>query len=280
LDNYGECASILEEKGGFMLHTLYQVDAFTDLPFKGNPAGVCLLGAQEPDAWMQALAAEMNLSETAFLLPGESGWQLRWFTPKTEVDLCGHATLASAKVLFESQPDLRDRPLTFETRSGTLQARWANGRVELDLPAMVYQPMTVPHVVVEVLGFTPIGAVFSGNYYLFETMDAQLVREAKPNLAELAKLPYPEVMITARTPDEDYDFISRFFAPQLGVDEDPVTGSAHCLLSPYWADKMGKMDFKAFQASDRGGLLYLRLAGDRVRIAGDAVIVFKGELWI
>jgi len=263
-----------------MFHILYQVDAFTDEPFKGNPAGVCLLQAPESDGWMQALAAEMNLSETAYLLPVEDGWQLRWFTPKTEVDLCGHATLASAKVLFESQPELQDRAISFQTRSGMLQARWINGRIELDFPAMAYQPITVPHIVVEVLGFTPIGAVRSGNYYLFEAMDAQLVREAKPNIGELEKLPYPEVMITAQTPDEGYDFISRFFAPQLGVDEDPVTGSAHCLLTPYWAEKLGKKDLSAFQASERGGDLYLRLVGDRVRIAGDARIIFKAELWI
>ena len=263
-----------------MLHALYQVDAFTDLPFKGNPASVCLLDAPEPDAWMQALAAEMNLSETAFLLPGESGWGLRWFTPKTEVDLCGHATLASAKVLFECQPELRDRPIEFETRSGTLRARWANGCVELDFPAMTYQHMTVPHSIVQALGFTPIGAAASGDYYLFEAINDQVIREAKPNITELEQLPYPEVIITAKTPNQDYDFISRFFAPRLGVDEDPVTGSAHCLLAPYWADKLEKMDFTAFQASERGGVLHVRLAGDRVRISGDAVIVFSGELWI
>ncbi len=263
-----------------MSHSLYQVDAFTDQPFKGNPAGVCLLADEKSEGWMQSLAAEMNLSETAFLLPEGEGWRLRWFTPLTEVDLCGHATLASARVLFEIHPELREEVVQFETRSGKLLARWVEGRVELDFPAMRFDPLTVNARLPEILGFYPIDAVFSGNYYLFEAADEALIRQAQPQIAALKALPMPEVIITAKSADDNYDFVSRFFAPQLGVDEDPVTGSAHCLLAPYWAKKLGKQAFTAFQASQRGGILYLRLVEDRVRIAGDTVIIFVAELMV
>jgi len=263
-----------------MPHKLYQLDAFADEPFKGNPAAVCLLEGPEPDAWMQALASEMNLSETAFLLPGKNGWRLRWFTPKIEVDLCGHATLASAKVLFTNQPELRKQPIQFQTRSGTLLARWSAGAVELDFPVMAYEPLDVTASIVAVLGFKPVRAVYSGSYFLFEAQDETLIRQARPDIAAMEKLPMPEVIITAVSRDPDFDFISRFFAPQLGVNEDPVTGSAHCLLAPYWSSKLDKSEFNAFQASSRGGKLHLKLSGDRVRITGDAKFIFTADLFV
>jgi len=222
----------------------------------------------------------MNLSETAYLLPEGEAWRLRWFTPTTEVDLCGHATLASARVLFERQPTLRDDLIKFRTRSGELSARWANGAVELDFPAMAYKGITVDARIPKILGFHPIDAVFSGNYYLFEAIDEQIIREAQPDIPSLKELPMPEVIITAKSEDDDIDFVSRFFAPQLGVDEDPVTGSAHCLLAPYWAKKLGKTEQNAFQASRRAGSLHLRLIEDRVRITGDAIIIFQAELFV
>ena len=261
-----------------MNHKLYQVDAFSSEPFRGNPAAVCLLCREEPDAWMQALATEMNLSETAFLLKNCDDWDLRWFTPTTEVDLCGHATLASAKVLFETQPELREHSIRFHTRSGELVARWQDGRVELDFPLMRYQPIPIAPDLAGVLGFQPIKAVFSGTYFLFEAESPELVYDAHPNMTELVKLPMPEVIITAKSQDPGYDFISRFFAPQLGIPEDPVTGSAHCLLTPYWAEKLGKAAFTAFQASARGGELILHLVGDRVHISGEAIIIFEANL--
>ena len=263
-----------------MPHKLYQVDAFTDAPFKGNPAAVCLLEGPETDAWMQSVASEMNLSETAFLLPEGNGWRLRWFTPKTEVDLCGHATLASAEVLFETQPTLRGNPISFQTRSGELLARWTSEGVELDFPAMDYEPWKISPDIESVLGFTPVNAVYSGNYFLFEAQDEALIRQAEPDYVALEKLPMPEVIITAASKDPEFDFISRFFAPQLGVDEDPVTGSAHCLLAPYWAEKMDKQVFDAFQASPRGGRLHLSLKGDRVLITGKAKFIFTAELLV
>jgi PhzF family phenazine biosynthesis protein len=263
-----------------MNHKLFQVDAFSHEPFKGNPAAVCLLSRSEPDAWLQGLAAEMNLSETAFLLESETYWHLRWFTPTTEVDLCGHATLASARVLFEMRPDLQEHPIRFQTRSGELAARWQEGKVTLDFPMMGYQPIPIDPDVTEVLGFQPVKAVFSGSYYLFEAEDPELVYDAHPNMAELAKLPMPEVIITAKSGEPSYDFISRFFAPQLGIPEDPVTGSAHCLLAPYWAERLGKSQFTAFQASARGGELALQLVGDRVHITGEATLIFTATLWV
>jgi len=263
-----------------MPHILYQVDAFTEEPFAGNPAGVCLLEKPQPDQWMQRIAAEMNLSETAFLLPEGDGWRLRWFTPKTEVDLCGHATLASSKVLFDIKPDLRGTPLIFQTRSGELRARWVEGMIELDFPRMHYRPLEIVGDVAEVLGFMPVAAVFSGSYFLFEAENETAIRTCTPDISGLEALPMPEVIITAQCEDREFDFISRFFAPQLGVDEDPVTGSAHCLLTPYWSDKLGKTALTAFQASQRGGRLHLQLDGERVRIAGAAKVIFKAELLV
>ena len=261
-----------------MATMLYQVDAFTDEPFKGNPAAVCLMNCQAKVARMKDIAKEMNLSETAFISPARGGWRLRWFTPKQEVDLCGHATLASAKVLFERQPALREKPILFKTRSGELTARWVDGDIELDFPAMTYQRFSYDSKVDQALGFTPLDAVFSGTYYLFQAEDESIIRTANPDIAALENLPMPEVIITARSRDPAFDFISRFFAPQLGIPEDPVTGSAHCLLAPFWAEKMKKSEFMAYQASQRGGHLHLRLEGQRVLIRGSAVIIFTAEL--
>jgi PhzF family phenazine biosynthesis protein len=263
-----------------MTHVLYQVDAFTDEPFKGNPAAVCLVEGQTKVAWMKAIAKEMNLSETAFISPARGGWRLRWFTPKQEVDLCGHATLASAKVLYERDPALRDKPILFKTRSGDLYAQWVDGEVELDFPAMRYRRITNENSIDRTLGFTPRDAVCSGTYYLFEAENEEIIREAKPDIPAVEKLNMPEVIITARSKDPEIDFISRFFAPQLGIPEDPVTGSAHCLLAPFWAEKLKKTTFTAFQASQRGGTIHLQLQDERVKIRGAAVIVFEGQLLV
>jgi PhzF family phenazine biosynthesis protein len=259
---------------------LYQVDAFTAEPFKGNPAGVCLLSHKAHVGWMKGIAREMNLSETAFVSPGRGGWRLRWFTPKQEVDLCGHATLAAAKVLFDREPALRNEPICFKTLSGDLFARWVEGEIELDFPAMSYRRFSYESHVDRALGFRPCDAVFSGNYYLFEAEDETLIRKITPDIAAIEKLPMPEVIITARSQDPAFDFVSRFFAPQLGIPEDPVTGSAHCLLAPFWAEKLKKNAFSAYQASPRGGMLHVRLEGARVMIRGSAVIIFEGVLRI
>jgi PhzF family phenazine biosynthesis protein len=263
-----------------MAHKLFQVDAFTEVPFKGNPAAVCLLSGPEPSTWMQSLAMEMNLSETAFLLPEEQGWRLRWFTPTTEVRLCGHATLASAVVLFTTRPELQGGSLRFNTLSGELQARWLAGQVALDFPIMEPEPAAISPEVEKALGISLQTAVHSGDYYLFEAVDAAAVRSLTPDFYALAQCPTPEVIVTARSDGPDFDFISRFFAPQLGINEDPVTGSAHCLLAPFWAEKLQKNSFRAFQASARGGVLRVQVQGERVELIGGASFIFKGDLLV
>jgi PhzF family phenazine biosynthesis protein len=259
---------------------IYQVDAFAEEPFKGNPAGVCLLPGPADPAWMQNVAAEMNLAETAFPLAEGDGFRLRWFTPKTEVKLCGHATLATAHILWESGRLAPDREARFETLSGRLTARRDGGLVELDFPARPPrpEPPAWADAVAGALGIKPRAIVSSEEDILFEALDEAAVRTVEPDLGVLRALPARGVIVTSRSADRRFDFVSRFFAPAVGVDEDPVTGSSHTVLAPYWAARLGKTSFTAYQASARGGILHLRLIGDRVKIAGRAITVIKGEL--
>jgi len=261
---------------------IYQVDAFADGPFKGNPAGVCLIPAAADPGWMQSVAAEMNVAETAFPLAEGDGFRLRWFTPKTEVKLCGHATLAAAHVLWECGRLAPDREARFETLSGRLTARRDGPLVELDFPARPPLPEPPPwaDAVAGALGIKPRAIVLSAEDILFEAMDEAAVRGVEPDFAALRALPARGVIVTSRSADPRFDFVSRFFAPAVGIDEDPVTGSSHTVLAPYWAARLGKTSFTAFQASARGGLLRLRLDGGRVRIAGRAVTVIKGEILV
>ena len=261
---------------------IFQVDAFAEEPFKGNPAGVCLLRAPAEAAWMQSVAAEMNLAETAFPLPEGDGFRLRWFTPKVEVKLCGHATLAAAHVLWEQGLLAPDREARFETLSGRLTARRDGGLIELDFPARppLPKPPDWAEAVVGALGIKPVAIVMSAEDVLFEAADEATVRAVAPDFAVLRSLPARGVIVTSRSSDPAFDFVSRFFAPAVGVDEDPVTGSSHTVLVPYWAKKTGKTAFTAYQASARGGVLRLRLAGDRVRIAGRAVTVIEGKILV
>jgi len=267
-------------KEEYMAIPIFQVDAFTSEPFKGNPAGVCLLRGPAEAAWMQSVAAEMNLAETAFPLAEGDGFRLRWFTPKVEVKLCGHATLATAHILWEQGLVPAEREVRFQTLSGLLTARRDGDLVELDFPARPPLPK-VPEwaeAVVGALGIKPTAIVLSAEDVLFEAADEEAVRSVQPDFATLRALPARGVIVTSRSASPDYDFVSRFFAPAVGIDEDPVTGSSHTVLVPYWAKKLGKSEFTAYQASARGGVLRLRLAGDRVKIAGRAVTVIKGEL--
>jgi len=258
---------------------IYQVDAFTSEPFKGNPAAVCLLDGPADDAWMRRVAAEMNLSETAFAAPRSGGdFDLRWFTPAVEVDLCGHATLATAHILWETSilsPNARAR---FHTKSGVLTAARVDDRVELDFPANPPAPIEPPDGLLDALG---IAATYVGRTrfdYLVEVADAGAVRAAAPDIRRLKRLDVRGVMITAASDEDAFDFVSRFFAPGAGVDEDPVTGSAHCALTPYWATKLGRDELVGYQASARGGIVRCRVVGDRVRLSGHAVTVLRGEL--
>lgn len=258
---------------------LLQVDAFTDSAFRGNPAAVCFLDGARDDAWMANVAAEMNLSETAFLAQRDGSWSLRWFTPAVEVDLCGHATLASAHAIW-SEGVSGDGVLRFQTRSGELTARRDGELIELDFPVKREEPIAAPAGLLDALGVAD--AVYVGRNqfdYVVELSSADEVRSLNPDHAVLRQLPVRGIIVTARG-DGDYDFISRFFAPGSGIDEDPVTGSAHCCLTPYWAQRLGRNELRAWQASPRGGALRVRLDGDRVKLAGRAVTVLRGELLV
>jgi PhzF family phenazine biosynthesis protein len=257
---------------------LYQVDAFTSQPFRGNPAGVCLLSEAKPDQWMQAVAQEMNLSETAFLLPENDGYRLRWFTPAVEVDLCGHATLASAHILWETGMLTGGQPARFFTRSGYLGARQNNDWIELDFPAKLVEPCPPSPELAEILGVKPIYMGKNQFDYLVEVENAEIVRQTRPDFARLKEIDVRGVIVTSRSDTAEYDFISRFFAPRVGVNEDPVTGSAHSCLGPYWGEKLGKPVMNAYQASARAGVVRVRLEGDRVLLGGQAVTIFKAEL--
>jgi PhzF family phenazine biosynthesis protein len=259
---------------------IFQVDAFTEEPFKGNPAGVCLLRGPADEAWMRSVAAEMNLAETAFPLPEGDGFGLRWFTPKVEVRLCGHATLATAHILWEQGILAPEREARFETLSGLLTARRDGDLIELDFPSRPPLPKAPDwaDAVIGALGIKPVYIGMSAEDILFEAVDEGAVRSVQPDFATLRSLPARGVIVTSRSADKRFDFISRFFAPAVGVDEDPVTGSSHTVLVPYWAGRLGRSSFTAYQASARGGVLYLRLDGDRVKIAGKAVTVIRGEI--
>lgn len=257
--------------------SIWQVDAFTDRPFAGNPAGVCLLPAARDAGWMQNVAAEMNLAETAFLAPRGGDYDLRWFTPTVEVDLCGHATLASAHVLWESGRLPAGEEARFETRSGLLLARQAGAWIEMDFPADPPTELDGVKGLAAILGCKPVW-VGKGRFDLFVVLDSEeTVRALKPRLPPLAALPYRGMVVTAQSA-KPYDFVSRFFAPGSGIDEDPVTGSAHCSLGPYWRQRLGRDDLVGFQASARGGEVRVRPAGERVILAGKAITVLQGQL--
>ena len=260
---------------------IFHVDAFTDRPFAGNPAGVCILPEERDDAWLAAVASEMNLPETAFLRRENAAWRLRWFSPTVEVALCGHATLASAHTLWEAgYADPRER-LVFRTKSGELTARRLDGAIELDFPAEPAHAMPPPPGLLEALGVP--APRFTGKNrldWLVEAGSATAVRGAAPDLRALAAADGEArgVIVTAASDRPEFDFVSRFFAPAAGIDEDPVTGSAPCCRGPYWGAKLGKTSLVGFQASRRGGVVRVRLEGSRVALGGTAVTILRGEL--
>jgi len=258
---------------------LYIVDAFSDKPFGGNPAAVCLLEQPAEAAWMQSVAAEMNLSETAYLVPDDGFWRLRWFTPAVEVDLCGHATLASAHTVWESGRLPAHQPAEFDTASGRLVCRQAGDSwIEMDFPALTVAEAAAPPDLLAALGADPVWSGRTKFDWFLELTSEQAVRALAPDHSTLAKLPVRGVVCTAKGFGQPYHFVSRFFAPGSGIDEDPVTGSAHCALAPYWGAKLGLAEMLAFQASVRGGVVRVRSEGDRVLLAGRAVTVVRGEI--
>jgi len=259
------------------------IDAFAEAPFQGNPAAVCRLpaGASVAAPWLQAVAAEMNLSETAFVSPRRDGaWDLRWFTPQVEVDLCGHATLATAHALWETPGLAPAETLLFHTRSGRLTCRRRPDGIAMDFPARRPAGITPPAGLFTALGTTPPQTLWVGRDvedFLVELTDETAVRALRPDFASLNKVETRGVIVTARA--VNYDFVSRFFAPRVGIPEDPVTGSAHCALATYWAERLGRDSLRGWQASARGGAVRVESRGDRVTLIGHAITVWRGE-WV
>lgn len=260
-----------------MLISFFQVDAFTDHLFGGNPAGVCPLDHWLADEVMQKIAMENNLSETAFFVKEDAGFHIRWFTPKVEVNLCGHATLASAHVIFH-YPGYNGEMISFQSKSGILNVTKEGEMLILDFPANKPQRTALPDDFVQSLNITPIQCYRGKEDYLLLYKSQQEIEALIPDFRRLEKVDARAVIVTA--PGDKVDFVSRFFAPRVGVDEDPVTGSAHTVLIPFWAEKLGKTEMKALQLSHRGGTLFCRLRGDRVDIGGKAVTYLKGEIYL
>ncbi len=265
---------------------LHVVDAFTSDPFHGNPAAVCILEEPISDARMQSMAREINLSETAFSFPVEGGFSLRWFTPRVEVKLCGHATLATAFTLWKTGALEPHQPARFQTLSGWLTCRLAGNWIEMDFPTLPVLAAEAPSSLLEGLGAFPLFAGTAGLTgtaglkWLVELESEEHVRSLKPNFTKLSALPVQGIIVTSRANSTEFDFVSRYFAPASGVNEDPVTGSAHCALAPYWSPKLGKSDFTAFQVSDRGGVVRAILKGERTLLSGQAVLVSRIEMFV
>lgn len=257
---------------------IYHIDAFTNVPFGGNPAGVCLLDEKADPVWMQQIAKEMNLSETAFLHREDEYYSLRWFTPVTEVELCGHATLAAAHVLWLRGDVNETEEIRFHTLSGTLTARKVEDWIELNFPVAKLEAADLTDRYLVALGISPDVIMHSDEKILIEVADETIVRKMKPDFSALLKLPGRGIIVTAVSETPGIDFVSRYFAPWVGINEDPVTGSAHCMLAPYWQKKLAKNYLTAYQASTRGGILKLRLSGERVYISGQAVTVMQGTV--
>ncbi len=261
------------------------IDAFTADPFRGNPAAVCWLESPRDARWMQSVATEMNLSETAFVEPRTDGFGLRWFTPTIEVPLCGHATLASAHMLYASGRLARREPVHFHTQSGLLTARADWNWIALDFPAFESVPATPQSALVEAVGVRPVESrrvdrEGTDSIWIFELANETEVRSAAPRFGAMTACAPDPVIVTARSASPDFDFVSRFFAPGHGIDEDPVTGAAHCMLGPYWRAKLGRDELVGFQASRRGGIVRVGVRGDRVELRGEAVTVSEGTILV
>jgi len=260
---------------------IYQVDAFTSEPFKGNPAGVCILEKEMPEEWMQHIAAEMNLSETAFITGGTDEYKIRFFTPAAEIPLCGHATLSSAHIMFETGLVQKNKTILFSSGAGILKVRWSYGWIVMNFPAYDLEQAPIPLDLSNYLEITPeeyYRTTHGWTFLLF--CSEEEVLNLNPDFGALKNSDYGDMIVTAPSSDPRYDFCVRCFAPALGIDEDPVTGSAHCALVPFWSKRTGRTEFTSHQVSKRGGILKVSLRGDRVEIAGEAVTIFKAELQV
>lgn len=260
---------------------IYQVDAFTSEPFRGNPAGVCILEKEMPDEWMQNIAAEMNLSETAFITGGKGEYGIRFFTPVSEIPLCGHATLSSAHIIFETNLVAKNNTFTFSSKAGILKLRYSNGWVIMNFPSYELVQAEIPGDLCNYKVITPVEYYRTAHGWAFLVFrNEEEVLSLNPDFGALKNSIYGDMIATAPSSDMRYDFCVRCFAPALGIDEDPVTGSAHCALVPFWHKKSGKMEFISHQVSRRGGVLKVSLHDNRVEIAGEAVTIFRAELQV
>jgi predicted PhzF superfamily epimerase YddE/YHI9 len=259
--------------------SVFHIDAFTHTPFTGNSAAVCILDEPREDAWLQQVAREMNLAATTFLYFEKDGYRLRWFSAQVELELCGHGTLASAHALWEQGYVPKDMPIRFYTRGGVLTAQRDGVWIELDFPSKPEEAVAAPALLSESLGVTPLYVGKSQLDYLVEVESESVVRNLRPDFAQLVKIPTRGIIVTAAADrGAEYDFVSRFFCPSVGINEDPVTGSAHCVLSSFWSRRLGQEKLTGYQASARGGIVRVELAGERVHLAGQAVTILRGEL--
>jgi PhzF family phenazine biosynthesis protein len=261
--------------------TIFQVDAFTTEPFKGNPAGVCLLENEMPAEWMQNVAMEMNLSETAFVLKADKEFPIRYFTPESEIPLCGHATLSSAHIMYETGVVKRTEEIAFLSKAGKLTIRSSGDWITMNFPAYKLEPAAIPGGIEETIGIKPIELYRTGHGWAFVLAASEdEIRNMNPDFKRMKNSEFGDLIVTAPSDDKSFDFCVRCFAPALGIDEDPVTGSAHCALTPFWHDKTGRTEFVSHQVSKRGGVLKVALKGDRVEISGQARTIIKGELLV
>jgi PhzF family phenazine biosynthesis protein len=260
---------------------IYQVDAFTSEPFKGNPAGVCILENEMPVEWMQNIAAELHVSETAFVSVGKDECNIRYFTPESEIPLCGHATLASAHIMFETGIFNKNETITFSSKAGILKIHYANDRVVMNFPAYDVEEAPIPEDLCNYIVITPVEYYLTSHgWKLILLENENEVRKLNPDFRAMKSSPYGDLIVTALSSDPHFDFCVRCFAPALGIDEDPVTGSAHCALVPFWHKKTGRKEFASHQVSKRGGILKVSLVDDRIEIAGQAKTIFRAELFV
>jgi PhzF family phenazine biosynthesis protein len=261
--------------------TIYHIDAFTSEAFKGNPAAVCILEKEMPDSWMQSVAAEMNLSETSFVLPGKKESLIRFFTPAAEVPLCGHATLSTGHIFFETGIASINEEITFSSKAGKLMVRTSGSWIVMNFPSYQCEPLIIPSAIKNILGVVPTELYSTGHGWKLALLnDEKSVRAMKPDFGILKNSGYGDLIVTSPSDDKNFDFCVRCFAPALGINEDPVTGSAHCALAPFWKGKTGKSQMISHQVSERGGILKVEIIGDRVEVSGQAKTILKGELFV
>ncbi|MEQ2528453.1 PhzF family phenazine biosynthesis protein [Bacillaceae bacterium CLA-AA-H227] len=268
---------IRQKKVGVMME-LSIINTFTEKAFEGNPAAVCFLREEKGSNWMQNVAKEINLPTTAFIHSLNKAYNLRWFTPTTEIPICGHGTLASSYFLWEKGLMDKDKCITYKTKSGVLKAELMDGWIQLQFPAIYEEKTIAPDLLLMSLAVQPIYVGKSNLDYLVEVESEEIVRNLKPNIELIAKLPVRGVIVTSKSNTNEYDFLSRFFSPSQGIIEDYVNGSSHCCLGPYWKNKLNKTEFTAYQASERGGILRVRVLDNNVLLSGKAVTIFEGKL--